>query len=140
MKNKRIFETGIKAAAILVLLLLTLKCTAQTLRISTDPGLILFTESGNPDEICVSFGLASGELAVKHLGKSGNNLKERIAAAARMADEAGVDYRNFLRENRLTDSRSIRIYFAKCQKIRRQFLSVMPERALLELRTLTAYF
>jgi hypothetical protein len=138
MKNKRIFETGIKAAAILVLLLITLKCTAQTLRISTDPGLILFTESGNPDEICVSFGVLSGAIIAEHLRES--DLTRKVSVAVDMANDAADIFPVFLKKNNLKSNIFTRQYFARCEALRRQFLSVMPERALLELRTLTAYF
>lgn len=138
MKNKRIFETGIKAAAILVLLLITLKCTAQTLRISTDPGLILFTESDNKEEICVSFGVLSGAIIAEHLRES--DLTRKVSVAVDMANDAADIFPVFLKKNNLKSNIFTRQYFATCEALRRQFLSVMPERALLELRTLTAYF
>jgi hypothetical protein len=138
MKNKRIFETGIKAAAILVLLLITLKCTAQTLRISTDPGLILFTESDNKEEICVSFGVLSGAIIAEHLRES--DLTRKVAVAVDMANDAADVFPAFLKKNNLKSNTFTRQYFARCEALRRDFLLIMPERALLELRTLTAYF
>jgi len=136
---KNLYENSIKVAALAVLLIAAFRCTAQGLRFQTDSGLVVVYPSDNIDEICLNFGLVSGEVRVKHLGKSGNTLKKRLAAAVRMADEAGVDYRTFLIETGLKDSRAIQVYYAKCRKLRTQFLNLMPERALLEIRHLTAY-
>ncbi len=131
----------IRIAAVAVLALTAYKCTSQTdFRINTAVGLVVFCESADPDEICINFGVTSGEVKVKHLGKSGDNLKKRMAAAVRMADEAGVSYKDFLIENGLKDSSAIQTYFAKCRKLRAQFLSLMPERAFLEIRHITERF
>ena len=141
MKNAKCIEKFIRIAAVAVLALAAYKCTSQTdFRLITSPGLVIASESGDPDEICINFGVKSGEVKVKHLGKSGDNLKKRMAAAVRMADEAGVSYKDFLIENGLKDSNAIQTYFAKCRKLRAQFLSLMPERALLEIRHITERF
>lgn len=141
MKNAKCIEKTLRISAVMVLLLTAFKCRTQNdFRINTAVGLVVFCESEDPDEICLSFGVKSGEVKVKHLGKSGDNLKKRMAAAVRMADEAGVSYKDFLIENGLKDSSAIQTYFAKCRKLRAQFLSLMPERALLEIRQITDRF
>ena len=138
--NKQ-FEKFIRIAAVAVLALTAYKCTAQNdFRINTAVGLVVFCESADPDEICLSFGVVSGEIRAEYLGKCSNTLPGRMAAAVRMADEAGVSYKDFLIENGLKDSSAIQTYFAKCRKLRAQFLSLMPERALLEIRQITDRF
>ena len=87
-----------------------------------------------------NFGVQYGELTVEHLGKSANTLPGRIASAAHMADDAGVKYSDFLKENRVEDSSAIREYYAKCRALRRQFLEIMPERVFLEIRHISQYF
>lgn len=141
MKHKRFYENAIKLTAILVILLTTaIKCTAQDFRVQTALGLVTFCQSDQPDEICFSFGVMAGELKVEHLDKCAESLPGRIAAAARMADDAGVKYPDFCRENRITDSPAVQEYYAKCQALRRQFLAVMPERVFLDIRRLTQNF
>lgn len=140
MKQKKTFETTIRITALLTLLLIAAKCTAQDFRINTAVGLVVFQESNTPDEVCVSFGVLSGELKVEHLGKASQTLPGKVAAAARMADDAGVRYPDFLRENEAKDSPALQEYFYKCLILRRQFFRVMPERAFLELRHQTERF
>lgn len=141
MKSKQTkqMEKLIRLAFLAVLAISAYKCTGQDqdFRVNTAVGLILFTESNNADEICFSFGVQSGEVAANHLSKTADTLPGRIAAAAKMADDAFQKYPDFLRENRLNDSPSIQTYYAKCRAIRRQFLSVMPECAIAELHFLT---
>lgn len=140
MKQKKVFETTIRISALLTLLLIAAKCTAQDFRINTAVGMVTFSESNSPDEVCFSFGVLSGELKVEHLGKASKNLPGKVAAAARMADDAGVHYPDFLRENEVSDSPVMQEYFYKCLVLRRQFFRVMPERAFLELRHQTERF
>ena len=147
MKNAQTkqFERIIRAAFVAVLALSAYKCTAQDFkaqdfRVQTAVGLVTFCESSDPDEICLSFGVLAGELKAEHLGKCANTLPGRIAAAAQMADDAGVPYPDFLKESQIRDNQIIREYYAKCRAIRRQFLSIMPERAFLEIRHITQYF
>ena len=53
----------IRIAAVAVLALTAYKCTSQTdFRINTAVGLVVFCESSDPDEICLSFGVVSGEI------------------------------------------------------------------------------
>ena len=131
----------IRIAAVAVLALTAYKCTSQTdFRINTAVGLVVFCESSDPDEICLSFGVVSGEIKAEYLGKCSNTLPGRIAAAARMADDAAGSYGQFLKEGAMNDSPAIQEYYAKCLAIRRQILSIMPERALVELRLVTQYF
>lgn len=142
MKNattKR-FEKFIRAAFVAVMAMSAYKCTGQDFRVQTAVGLVTFCESSDPDEICLSFGVLAGELKAEHLGKCANTLPGRIAAAAQMADDAGVPYPDFLKESQIRDNQIIREYYAKCRAIRRQFLSIMPERAFLEIRHITQYF
>lgn len=138
--KKATIEKMIRICAVAVLALSAYKCTAQDFRISTAVGLVVFCDSANPDEICFSFGVQYGELTVEHLGKSANTLPGRIASAAHMADDAGVKYADFLKENRIEDSRAIREYYAKCRALRNQFLSIMPEMVFLEIRHISKYF
>lgn len=140
MKHTKFIEKSIRITAILVILLAALKCTAQDFRVNTALGLVTFCQSDQPDEICFSFGVMAGELKVEHLDKCAESLPGRIAAAARMADDAGVKYPDFCRENRITDSPAVQEYYAKCQALRRQFLAVMPERVFLDIRHLTQNF
>ncbi len=130
----------IRAAFVAVLALSAYKCTAQDFRVQTAVGLVTFCESSDPDEICFAFGMLAGEIRAEHLGKCANTLPGRIAAAAQMADDAGVSYPDFLKESQILDNPIIREYYAKCRAIRRQFLSIMPERAFLEIRHITQYF
>ena len=134
MKNVKFTEKAIRIAALLTLLLIAAKCAAQTLRIETAVGLVVFSQSDTPDEICFSFGVMAGELKVEHLGRAAETLPGKVAAAARMADDAGVRYPDFLRENGLTDSPAVYEYYRKCRVLRRQFFTVMGERAFLEVR------
>ena len=140
MKHKQFIEKSLQIAALLVFLLSALKCAAQDFRIQTDIGIIAFSQSEHPDEICFSFGVMAGELTVKHLDKTAESLAGKIAAAARMADDAADKYSDFCRTNGVNDSPAIQHYYRKCQALRRQFLAVMPERALIELRHQTQYF
>lgn len=141
MKNAKCIEKMIRIAAVAVLALTAYKCTSQTdFRINTAVGLVVFCESSDPDEICLSFGVVSGEIKAEYLGKCSNTLPGRIAAAARMADDAAGSYGQFLKEGEMNDSPAIQEYYAKCRAIRRQILSIMPERALVELRLVTQYF
>ena len=140
MKHKLFYEKTLRIVAILVILLAAMKCTAQDFRVQTALGLVTFCESADPNEICFSFGVMSGELKAEHLSKYAESLPGRIAAAARMADDAGVKYPDFCRENRITDSPAVQEYYAKCQALRRQFLAVMPERVFLDIRHLTQNF
>jgi hypothetical protein len=138
---KKQFEKAILFTAVMVFLLTAYKCSAQTdFRINTAVGLVVFCESADPDEICLSFGVVSGEIKAEYLGKCANNLPGRIAAAARMADDAAGSYSQFLKEGEMKDSPQIQEYFAKCRAIRRQILSIMPERAFLEIRHITERF
>lgn len=134
MKNAKFTEKAIRIAALLTLLLIAAKCAAQTLRIETAAGQVVFSESGHPDEICFSFGVMAGELKTEHLDKTAKTLPGKVAAAARMADDAGVKYPDFLRENGVSDSPAIYEYYRKCRALRRQFFAVMGERAFLEVR------
>lgn len=127
MKKQHI-EKGIRIAALLTLLLIAAKCHAQDFRVETSLSLATFSQSGEPDEICISFGVIAGELKVPHLDKTATTLPGKVAAAARMADDAGVTYTDFLRENEMVDSRAVQVYFAKCRALRRQFFEVMGER------------
>ena len=141
MKNAKCIEKMIRIAAVAVLALTAYKCTSQTdFRINTAVGLVVFCESSDPDEICLSFGVMSGEIKAEYLSKCSNTLPGRIAAAARMADDAAGSYSQFLKEGQMSDSPQIQEYYAKCRAIRRQILSIMPERALVELRLVTQYF
>lgn len=136
MKNKRFIETTLRFIALGILAMYAAKCTAQDIRVNTAVGLIVFYQSDQPDEICFSFGVENGELKVEHLDRTAKNLYGKVAAAARMADNAGVNYSNFLRENQINDSPAMQEYYYKCLVLRRQFLKVIPERALLEVRHL----
>lgn len=141
MKNAKCIEKFIRIAAVAVLALTAYKCHTQNdFRINTAVGLVVFCESADPDEICLSFGVVSGEIRAEYLGKCSNTLPGRIAAAARMADDAAGSYGQFLKEGQMNDSPQIQEYYAKCRAIRRQILSIMPERALVELRLVTQYF
>jgi len=142
MKSKQTkkMEQLIRAAIIAVLALAAYKCTAQDFRVNTAVGLILFTESNQPDEICFSFGVMSGEIRAEHLDKTADTLPGKVAAAVRMADDAEVKYPVFLRENQIVDSPSVYEYYKKCRAIRHQIFSIMPERAFVELRHQTQYF
>jgi hypothetical protein len=140
-KMNKQFEKFIRIAAVMVLLLTAYKCTSQNdFRINTAVGLVVFCESADPDEICLSFGVVSGEIRAEYLGKCSNTLPGRIAAAARMADDAAGSYGQFLKEGQMSDSPQIQGYYAKCRAIRRQILSIMPERAFLEIRHITERF
>lgn len=139
-KQTKQFETIIRAAFVAVILLTAYKCTAQDFRINTAVGLIAFTESANPDEICFSFGVLTGEIRAEHLSKAAETLPGKVAAAVRMADDAGVKYPVFLRENQISDSPAVYEYYKKCRAIRNQIFSLMPERAFVELRHQTQYF
>lgn len=134
MKEKQLNELLIRIAAAFVLLTCAWKCTAQDFRVNTAIGLVTFCQSGDPDEICVSFGVHAGELKVQHLGRTAETLAGRVAAAARMADDAGVSYARFLIENQVPDREWTREYFDKCHELRRQFMAVMGERVFLEVR------
>ena len=134
MKNKRFIETTIKLCLLAVLAMYAAKCAAQTLKIETAVGLVVFSQSDTPDEICFSFGVMAGELKVDNLDRAAETLPGKVAAAARMADDAGVRYPDFLRENGLTDSPVVYEYYRKCRVLRRQFFTVMGERAFLEVR------
>lgn len=135
MKEKHLNELLIRIAALGVLLLAAWKCQAQDFRLETTLGLVTFCQSpAAPDEICISFGVHAGELKVEHLGRTAETLPGRIAAAARMADDAGVSYAVFLRENEVQDSPAIREYFDKCHDLRRQFFGVVGERVFLEVQ------
>ena len=141
MKERQLNELLIRAAALFVLLTAAWKCTAQDqFRIQTAAGLVVFCQSGDPDEICFSFGVQSGELKAEHLGKTAQTLPGRVAAAARMANDAGVKYPVFCRENAVNDSPAIQEYYRKCRDLRAQFLGVMPERVFLEIQHLTQRF
>lgn len=131
------YQTAVQTAFILLLILSAFRCAAQDFRVNTALGLVLFTESNHADTICFQFGVMAGEIGVRHLGRCAETLPGRVAAAARMADDAGVKYTTFLIESGNDDSPAIQTYFRKCQRIRKQFLSIMPERALLELRQIT---
>ena len=130
----------LRAAFIAVLAMSAYKCSGQDFRVQTAVGLVTFCESADPDEICFAFGVLAGELKAEYLGKCADTLPGRIAAAAHMADDAGVSYPIFLKESQIQDNHIIREYYAKCRAIRRQFLSIMPERAFLEIRHITQYF
>jgi hypothetical protein len=107
----------------------------------TPPSAWLYSvKRADPDEICLSFGVVSGEIKAEYLGKCSNTLPGRIAAAARMADDAAGSYGQFLKEGEMNDSPAIQEYYAKCRAIRRQILSIMPERAFLEIRHITERF
>jgi hypothetical protein len=140
MKEKHIYQLAIRAAALFVLLTAAWKCTAQQFRIETAAGLVTFAQSDAPDEICFSFGVEAGELRTEHLDKTARTLAGRVAAAARMANDAGVKYPEFCRENAVNDSPAIQEYYRKCRDLRRQFLAVMPERAFLEIQHITQNF
>lgn len=142
MKQVQLFQTSIKVAALLTLLLTTAyKCAAQNpIRVQTAPGLIEITESGDPDELCIRFGERAGEVKAEHLQYAGLTITRKIAAAARMANDAGVDYKTFLRENEVADTKHIRQYFDNCHAIRRQFLALMPERVFIEFQHQLQYF
>ena len=141
MKNAKCIEKFIRIAAVAVLALTAYKCHTQNdFRINTAVGLVVFCESADPDEICLSFGVMSGEIKAEYLGKCSNTLPGRIAAAARMADDAAGSYGQFLKEGQMNDSPQIQEYYAKCRAIRRQILSIMPERAFLEIRHITERF
>jgi hypothetical protein len=140
MKEKHIYQLTIKAAALFVLMVAAWKCTAQQLRIETAAGLVTFAQSDQPDEICFSFGVEAGELKAEHLDKTARTLPGRVAAAARMANDAGVKYPGFCRENQINDSPAIQEYYRKCRDLRRQFLAVMPERVFLEIQHITQNF
>lgn len=126
MKQKKLIEKSIRIATLLTLTLIAAKCAAQDLRIETAVGLVVFSESCQPDEICFSFGVLSSELTVE----CGNDLPGKVAAAARMADMAGVDYPDFLRENGVRDSPAVQTYFYKCLSLRRQFFSVIDRKSV----------
>lgn len=135
MKERQLNELLIRIAALGVLLLAAWKCQAQDFRLETTLGLVTFGQSpADPDEICIAFGVSSGELKVQHLGKTAKDLPGRVAAAARMADDAGVPYAVFLRENQIEDSRGMREYYENCVRLRRQFFGVVGERVFLEVR------
>lgn len=138
--KKRHYEKTIHVAFLLTAFLFAAKCSAQDLRLSTSVGLVIATESDTPDEICLAFGLAAGEVRAANLGKSGNNLVQRLSAAAQMANDAAVEYGVFLKENGVQDTPTGRAYFQKCRSLRRQFLGIMPERALIEIVHTTQYF
>lgn len=141
MKQVQLFQRSIKVAAILALLMTAYKCAAQNpIRINTAPGMIEITESGDPDELCIRFGEKAGEVKAEHLQYAGLTITRRIAAAARMANDAGVPYHIFLRENEVADTRHIRQYFDNCHALRRQFLALMPERVFLEFQHKIQYF
>lgn len=136
MKNK--IEKSILITFVLTaILFVATKCAAQDVRLSTSLGLVIAKESDTTDEICLAFGLASGEVRAANLGKSGRDLVQRVAAAAQMASDAAVTYTVFLKENGVGDTPTGRAYFEKCQNIRRQFLAIMPERALAEIADTT---
>jgi hypothetical protein len=137
MKERQLNELLIRAAALFVLMVAAWKCTAQDFRINTAAGLVTFAQSDAPDEICFSFGVEAGELKAEHLGKTAKTLPARVAAAARMANDAGVRYPDFCRENAVNDSPAIQEYYRKCRELRRQFLAVMPERVFIELQHIT---
>lgn len=138
--KKRHYERTIQVAFFLTaLLFIAAKCTAQDLRLSTSLGLVIATESDAPDEICLAFGLASGEIRAANLSRAGRDLVQRVSAAAQMANDAAVPYGIFLKENSVQDTPTGRAYFQKCQSIRRQFLAIMPERALVEIVHTTQY-
>lgn len=142
MKSKQTKKTEqlIRLAFVAVLALAAYKCTAQDFRVNTDVGMVVFTESQNPDEICLSFGVMSGEIRAEHLDKTADTLPGKVAAAVRMADDAAVKYPVFLRENQIVDSPAVYEYYKKCRAIRNQIFSLMPERAFVELRHQTQYF
>lgn len=137
---KKLYEKTILAAVFLTaLLFVAVKCAAQDLRLSTSLGLVIATESDTPDEICLAFGLAAGEIRAVNLGRAGRDLVQRVAAAAQMANDAAVSYGVFLKENGVQDTPTGRSYFQKCQSIRRQFLVIIPDRALAEVVHTTQY-
>ena len=134
MKQKKIYEKAIRIAALLTLLLAAWKCTAQDLRINTAAGLVIFQHSNDPDEICISYGVLSGQVRAEHLGKTADDLPGKVAAAVRMADDAGVKYPDFLRENEIPHSQAVYEYYGKCRDLRGQLFGVIGERAFLEVR------
>jgi hypothetical protein len=141
MKQVQLFQNCIKVAALFAILLTAYKCAAQQpIRVQTAPGLIEITESADPDEICIRFGEKAGEVKAEHLRHAGLTIARKISAAARMANDAGVPYHIFLRENEVSDTRHIRQYFDNCHALRRQFLALMPERVFLEFQHQIQYF
>lgn len=139
MKEVKMYQNTLKAIAILTAILVAYQCHSQT-RFNTGPGLIEIADSNNPDELCVRFGDKWGSVSTENLRYAGEKITRRIAAAAKMADDAGVNYSTFLKENQVQDSRAIREYFDKCHELRRQFMAIMPERAFLEFQQIVQYF
>lgn len=134
MKQKKIYEKSLRIAALLTLILAAWKCSGQDLRIQTAAGLVIFQASNDPDEICIQYGVLSSQIRAEHLGRAADDLPGKVAAAVRMADDAGVKYPDFLRENEIPHSPAVYEYFQKCRDLRGQLFGVLGERAFLEVR------
>lgn len=136
MKKQHI-EKSLRIAALLTLLLAAWKCGGQDLRINTAAGLVIFQTANDPDEICIQYGVLSGQVRAEHLGKTADDLPGKVAAVMRMADDAGVRYPDFLRENEIPHSQAVYEYYGKCRDLRGQLFGVIGERAFLEVRAVT---
>lgn len=140
MKQHKQAEIAVRIGLLIVLAATTYKCSGQEMRFNTESGLVIAQETNNPNEICILFGGKFQEVKTQHLQHGGKTVNERLACAVRMADDAGVPYRVFLRENAMPDGALAHAYYSKCQELRLQFLAILPERAFLELRHTMQYF
>lgn len=140
MKQHKQTELAVRIGLLIFLAAAAYKCRAQEMRFNTAPGLVIASETNDPDEICLKFGSAFLSVKVEHLQHAGPTLDKRLACALMMADDAGVPYRTFLKENGMQNKSFSRAYYQKCRELRLQFLSILPERAFLELRQITQYF
>lgn len=140
MKQKKQFERAVHIGFLLFLSAAAYKCSGQEMRFNTAPGLVIATETNNPDELCLYFGTSFQSVQAENLRHAGPTLEQRLASAVQMADDAGVSYRAFLKESGMSDGTLAHAYYSKCQELRLQFLAVLPERAFLELRHVMQYF
>ncbi len=140
MKQRKQHEWSVQLGLLLFLALAAYKCSGQGIRFNTAPGLVIATETNNPDEICILHAGRFQEVRAENLRHAGATLNKRLASAVQMADDAGVPYRAFLKESGMKDGALAHAYYSKCQELRLQFLAVLPERAFLELRHIVQYF
>lgn len=140
MKQRKQYERTLQIGFLLFLSIAAYKCSGQEIRFNTAPGIVIATETNNPDEICILYGDNFQEVQAENLRYAGGTLQKRLASAVQMADDAGVTYRAFLKESGMQDGALAHAYYSKCQELRLQFLAVMPERAFLELRHIVNYF
>ena len=140
MKQRKQHEWSVQLGLLLFLALAAYKCSGQGIRFNTVPGLVIATETNNPDELCLYFGTSFQSVQAENLRYAGGTLQKRLASAVQMADDAGVSYRAFLKESGMKDGALAHAYYSKCQELRLQFLAVLPERAFLELRHIVQYF